>query len=174
MGEYPLDLQGWLGLTEPDPNHFQRPSPTRQPSAKPSDGFFTSSWDEEQSTTPWVVLHQSHACRKDEPRRLWTLTPDPSATLYIIDTPSDYRQLVDWFPHRWNEPSLSREYVEANWHEMANGKPVPFHGIHVTKAAIDTADAEPSMGHPRFGRWDVESTLWLEWSFLDWQVQETE
>ena len=49
-----LGLQAWIGPSEPDPRRPWLPArdPTLRP--KPIDGFFTSTWDPEHQTCPWL------------------------------------------------------------------------------------------------------------------------
>lgn len=169
VAEFSLGLQGWFGISEPDPNLFQQPGYSARPTAKPYEGFFTSTWDPDRSSTPWCDFLRSKGDRSAERRRLWTLIPDPKARLNIIDTMSDYHSLVEAFPHQWNERNVRRKYVEANWHAMAHSGGVPFEGVHATRASIRAGMERQVQGHPHFGGWDVESTLWLAWSFTGWK-----
>jgi hypothetical protein len=168
VGEFPLGVQGWFGASEPDPNLFRKPDVSTMPTAKPKDGYFTSTWDPLRRSTPWCDFLRSGSHRADEERRLWALAPDPTARLYIIDSVIAYRRLVDVFPHLWKEEVPL--YLEVDWHGLAHADDRPFEGIHATTEAIQAGTAEVRRrGHPHFWGWQVESTLWLRWSFTGWR-----
>ena len=97
VADFALPVQTWVGPSEPTPNGIQRPCRTHGPRAKPSNGFFTCVWNSEGRTTPWLNrLHNTHSKRvpDDEKRQLWTLVPDESAQLYVIDGLEAFEKLV--------------------------------------------------------------------------------
>lgn len=96
--------------------------------------------------------------RTPDGRRVWTLQPDPIATLYVIDPIGHYKALADAFPQRWNRSPKNPSY-SPNWNQIASIK--PFDGIHVTGGVVQAGRAQSPKEHPQFTGWGVESTLWL-------------
>jgi hypothetical protein len=163
--EFSLELQGWAGLDTPDPARIGRPTRTEGPRSKPLNVFFTSSLDATGRSTSWMEwLHTQRSPRLEtEKRWLFSLLPDPAARLYVIHDLDDYQRLADAYPHRWASPEVhNHATVHPNWYEIGRLEPQPFDAIHATQAAV-----EEGRGGPRFSGWDVESTWWLTWSFVD-------
>src|SRR5438445_6696122 len=88
-----LGIQAWAGQAEPDPNRRMRPRRTEGPRPKPDDGFLTSTWDAGRRSCSWLEFMHANGERPGEDRRLWTLMPDPKATLYRIDSLGAYKDL---------------------------------------------------------------------------------
>lgn len=164
---YRLGVQAWAGQSEPDKNRAFRLCATPGPRAKPQDGFFTSTWDSARRSSSWLDFMRTQGLRAPDGRRVWTLEPDPEATLYVIDTIGDYKLLADEYPQRWNHPNVSAKNPSyaPNWNRIESGNSKPFDGVHVTNAAIAAGKAQSPNEHPQFLGWDVESTLWLVWRF---------
>lgn len=167
VADFGLGAQAWAGPDEPDPNRSLRPMPTPGPRPKPHDGFFTSTWDVGRRSSAWLDFMRVTGERGPEDRMLWVLTPQPEATLYVIDSLADYKRLADEYPQRWNHPNVSSKNPDyaPNWNQIATAKPLPFDGMHATEAGIQAGNVQPP-GDPRFTGWDVESTLWFAWRFI--------
>jgi hypothetical protein len=98
--------------------------------------------------------------RTGEHRILWTLIPNPDATLYIIDTRTDYQRLADAYPKRW-EGEVTNRLCAPDWHSVAD---LPVDGVHATAGAAAGIE-DPDDGLVPFRGWAVESTLWFVWRF---------
>lgn len=172
VGGFSLGIQAWAGQSEPDMNRAITPGPTPGPMAKPQDGFFTSTWNPALRSSSWLDFMRTHGQRDPEGRRVWTLVPDPEASLYVIDSMDDYKVLADEYPQRWDHPNVSRKhpFYSPNWNQIATIILRPFDGVHVTRAAIEGGRAQSPNQHPQFTSWDVESTLWLTWRFTEYQL----
>jgi hypothetical protein len=157
-----LGVQACTGDDEFDPrNAVHRPAPTAGPSAKPRDGFFTSSWD--GCSSPRIDPMRQLRMRSGLGRVLWLLVPDPNARLYVIATHDDHERLADTYPRGWDNASVKNPDRAPDWYRIAGPQSL-VDGVHVTGSA--------AAGFPRgrrdlrpFGGWDVESTLWFSYRF---------
>ena len=155
IGELGLGTQGWYGTSEPDQKKFSPPAWTGGPKEKPKDGFFTSTI--EQHTTSWIEVVMKTR-RNHEPRSLWEMTPDPQARLVIIESLEDYRRMASAFPQSWGKDAKNPG-IHVNWYELSRA-PQRIDGVHVIS----------SVAQSYLKRWEVESTLWLSWRFVEWRM----
>jgi hypothetical protein len=156
VARFGLGVQAWAGEDEPVSERLPKPSLTAGPRSKPHDGFYTCSFRAADASTAWVDHMKVRGQRSGSGRRLWTLAPDPDATLYVIDDKADYEELSLQYPKRWDLPVNSPE-VAPDWNRIANLVDGQINGIHATEFAASSS---------WLWGWDVESTLWLEWSFV--------
>lgn len=157
-----LGEQAWVGVGTPGPGLLTAPAPTSGPRAKPSDGFFTSTFDGSRRSSPWLDLCRSDAFTRP-PRRgecLWTFDVEEDALLYVVDSQDDFRRLAEFVPQRYNNRRDPR--YAPDWNRLARREPLPFDGVHVTAKAIADATGQAAV-YPEFSGWDIESTLWLVW-----------
>ena len=156
--EYGLGIQGWAGRDTPD-NRKITFAASGSPRPKPSDGFFTSTWDADRRSTPWLDFTRDGSPRSADGRSLWLLEPDADAGLYVIDSLEDFTLLAEAFPQRYDNPNDPR--FAPDWCQMLDGANDSLAAVHVTEAAIVDGQRQPGSGNPQFTGWDVESTLWL-------------
>lgn len=161
-----LGIQSWTGKGEPDPNKMKwKPRATDPPEPqKPPLGFFTCSGA--SATNPWLdLMHLQRArpgkqrARPGKGRCLWTLLPNPDSTLYRIDNHEAFLSLIERFPKK--DPN-NQQTGSLDWYKVS----LSFDGVHVTTEAIQ-AEKEGSYRPPTFQDWDLESTLWLKWRFIE-------
>jgi hypothetical protein len=155
VSDLTLGVQGWYGRSEPQQEKFSPPARTGGPKMKPQDGFFTSTI--EHGTTHWVEVF-SRTLREHEPRSLWEMTPDPRARIAIINSVEDYQRMVSAYPKRWGQ-GVNSPAVHVNWHELSQASQ-RIDGVHVSASAAQS----------HMKPWEVESTLWLRWTFVGWRV----
>jgi hypothetical protein len=167
VSEYGLESQGWTGSSDPDPAKIRFPSNTPGPKSKPPDGFFTSTLHPGEKGTSWMTYMKGNVRWTRENRSLWVLEADPEASLIVIDSMEDYRALADAFPQRWDDPSVRTPAYAPDWFALAQAD-ISVNGVHVTDAAVRdaTVSAESRL---QLSGWDVESTLWMRWSFISQQ-----
>jgi hypothetical protein len=77
------------------------------------------------------------------------LIPDPSATLFIIDSIDDFDTLAKQYPQRYANPK--NPTVRPNWATL----PGFVDAVHVTASAVTDED------NPYVHAWECESTLWF-------------
>jgi hypothetical protein len=161
VAEFHLPIQGWAGRCEPTPSKMERP--VGGSGTKPSNGFFTCTWDPEKRTTAWLAWCRANSKRNPEAegRQLWTLTLCESATLCVIDSVAAFERLVKVYPDDRSKRGI--QLPEPNWYKMADPVDLAFDGVHITDEAVRTGIAAPP--GKGFTGWDVESTLWFVWSF---------
>ena len=152
-----LGVQGWAGESRPVPERLLKPGSTAGPTPKPHDGFFTSTLHEGDCSTAWIDYSKVHGLdRESAGRLLWMLAPQPDATLYVINGEEDYEELSSQYPKRW-DPPVKSPVVAPDWNRIANLVGGQIDGIHVIELAASSSWLRG---------WDVESTLWLRWSFV--------
>lgn len=157
-----LGIQGWAGQSLPDPEKLSRPARSTGPESKPPKSFFTSTLDQSTNSTKWLdYLRDNNGQRANEGRCLWALTPCPQATLYIVNSLEDYKQLADAYPKTYE--NRKNPCYAPDWYQIGNPSAIPFDGVHVTEKAIASGNSQ--QGYPKFWGWNVESTLWLVWRF---------
>lgn len=145
--------------------HPERPTPERIDPVtnarimKPEGGLWTSSLKANGDGPPtcgWIEwMNAERWFRHGEDARAWVLQPDPDATVYRIDSPTDLQALVSEFPAesdvpRILDPKLDYEAVA----EVYAGIWLTAQGQRLTRFS------QPSL----YG-WDCESTLWFGWHF---------
>ena len=165
-----LGIQAWAGQGEPDPGKLWQPTPADSPESKPHLGFFSCDWDSECPSTRWLdymrdiyVREQGHRVRSGTGRCLWTLVPNPEATLYVIDSPDAYRQLANEYPKgRGLTVDPNNPCCAPDWYKIAQS----CDGVHATEGAVRAGIDEPVMRHLNFTGWCFESTLWFNWQFI--------
>lgn len=89
------------------------------------------------------------------------LLPDPAARLFVIETEDDLRVLCHEYgitSHTslwgsWEAPLLDFEYLST-----------VCDGLHVTRSAVRALHTSYPYD---LNAWDVESTLWFAWSFVE-------
>lgn len=158
VAEYGLGIQAWAGPTKPDYYRSIRPARTGIPTSKPSDGFFTSTWNAKERTSAWTEFMRTQGTRGAENRSLWLLTPDPTAMLFIVENEEDFGSLVEDYASETD----GRRTMPA-WHLLANSETKPFDAVHVTETAATASSANPFW---KFSGWGCESTLWLAMRFV--------
>jgi hypothetical protein len=160
-----LGAQAWVGEGVPRAKSVAKPiwSPSPRPKP-PATTLFTSTWDEEQHTSPWLDFHQENRSefrRHVRPsERLWILEPVPETTLFVIDTYEAFLHLACTYPHR-RKKGLASEAPCWPLIHMAGS----FDGVHVTAGFIEGQREHPTEIRPLFRGWDVESTAWFRWPF---------
>lgn len=157
VAEFRLETQAWSGEGQPTPERLVFRPWAGAPRDKPVT-LFTSTWDPEKRSMPWID-HLRQRFLQGEPTRpvradekLWLLAPDPTATLFIIDSFDDYRSLTDQYEYRWNR------LRGPDWRRIATD--LPFDGVHYTGNARQPAEWSPNDPVPLVS-WDVESTAWF-------------
>ena len=158
VGELPLLTQGWLGSSAPNPLLLTQGS-DKTPRPKPSQGFFTSTYDRQRQTTAWADKVCREWPERGRGRRLWLLEPDPDASLVLLDGPVDYAA----FARDWPLSHGPKHPTHVDWRQLYETvSSLPFDGVHMTAAgaaALDDSGERWAVGHS----WEVESTLWLRW-----------
>lgn len=127
--------------------------------------FFTSTWDPGRRSMAWLDFMSREASRGGElPARLasaghalWLLEPDPKASLFVIDSFIDFKELTDGYPHPFGRP------LAPDWRGIAETH--AFDGVHVTENAINQAQSQRFGPYVPFYGWDVESTAWFAFAF---------
>jgi hypothetical protein len=165
VAEHGLGVQAWLGIGAFDPAKVGRNQWPTGPGEKPEHGFFTSSWDAQRATSPWIEYWATTPRAAREPaRQIWLLHPRPDARLYVIDGAGDYEGLVQDYTQRYGDRSVSSRVPAAPyWSRIAAAG--LFEGIHVTARAV-RAYAQYSYARS----WTVESTLWFKAAFATWAL----
>jgi len=143
--EHGLEVQAWWGKEPYDPRRVGGDGWPKDARHKPDGRFFTSSW--EGHTSAWIE-YQASTARAAEARSVQLFLPDPEAVLYVIDSPDDYDDLVQVYPHYQARPEPCpdwRLFFETEGPDA----------VHVTAAGV-------AQGNPWFASaWTVESTAWL-------------
>lgn len=122
---------------------------------KPNGGFWTSSY--EDGSSAWVEECSSMFGDSTPYKKNWfLLKPDPSARILLIDTLSNLRMLL----RSWPNPLPGTRIVWPDFEAIARH----YDAMHLTAAG----QIATRLSHPEnlYG-WDVESTLWFRWKFLD-------
>ena len=132
-----------------------KPRRTPGPRSKPCDGLSTDHHGAPGCFNGSVHYMRAMGLRTGSGRFLWKLVPDPNATYDIIDGEEDYEVLASQYPNRWDDPSARVAAVAPDWNRIAVDSPID--SIHVTASAA---------GSSWLWGWDVESTLWMRWSFV--------
>ena len=144
VAEQGLGLQAWLGRGEFDPAKVGRnPWPT-EPRQKPDHGFFTSSWDGERPTSPWMEFWcTTPRAAKELDRQVWLLHPRADARLYVIDCAADYEDLVAEFTQRYQGHGVSPYVAPApNWGGIV--KTCGLTGPVITRQPDHRMDSRPA------------------------------
>jgi hypothetical protein len=125
-------------------------------------GFYTAEWLLGASWKEWTRFLRSNSSeRRMEGAVVTLLTPDPDARTTRIESLADYWNLTVEYPFRHPDPRI--ESVAPNWPLLAT----IAEGVMVSRWAIEESDAMTLEMNPRFWGWDVESTLWLKWAFIE-------
>jgi hypothetical protein len=144
--------QTWANDDMPEPSRVELPRQSQHASSKPSDGFFTATWDNTIDGSCWTDFLRRQGRRQSKPAHLWGLTPRPEGELFVIDSLSAYRELAE----------ATGGGLNVDWNDVRAD--FTLAGIYVTQGAID--EESPEIVNPLW-HWQFESTLWLRWCFLD-------
>jgi hypothetical protein len=167
VAEFGRGVQAWVGPNAPDETLAGRPAPTPGPRAKPADGFFTSSWD--GRSCAWLeFMHAEYlgaeGTRSSHGYEVWLLTPEPDATLYVIDSLEDYQRLTDAYPKGWDDAAIPER--APDWYRISDPA-TRIDGVLTSAPAVAAGRMPPEGRELRpFTGWDVESTLWFGWPFV--------
>lgn len=150
-----IGAQTHVGRAKPQP---ERIDPIQNPDTptgnKPYGGIWTSTLRDDGSSA-WIDW-----CRKEEwgisdDMAVWKLAPNPDATILVIDTYDDFRELLDAFGWEiMGKRAVDYERIAAD---------TEYDAMRLTSnGQRDTRFERPGL----YG-WDVESTVWFDWVFSD-------
>lgn len=89
----------------------------------------------------------------------WRLRPDPGSRVYVIDTYDDLAALVEEYPNE-HDPHWRGLDKAPHWRRVA----AHYDAVHLT----EEGQWATRLTHPyNLYGWDCESTLWLDWRFID-------
>lgn len=123
---------------------------------KPYGGMWTSTHLGPDELSGWAQW-----CRDerwgDNDADLWLLTPEPDASVYIVDSYDDLKFLHQCYGRTEDRGSYQSHYID--WTLVAE-----------RYAAVSLTDegqwrTRLTMPYDLYG-WDCESTLWLRWAFV--------
>jgi hypothetical protein len=126
---------------------------------KPDGGFWTST-ELSPGRSQWTEWLEAEARRK--PETAWGLEPDPNARIFHVRSREDEQFLRSKYPAVAEDEigKILRSFGSnvIDWERVAKDYDAvnyqPFAGI------------DDSGEMSAFSMWDVESTLWMRWSFL--------
>lgn len=163
-----MPVQLHLGGTERvEPLFLLPPADRGGFNAKPSGGFWTSTWRGAEGSS-WVqwCLGESYGISQRERRSAYPnlLVPRADARVYEINSYADLEWLVRRYPYQGGDDAIrSIAYPDLkfpSWEAVARD----FDAVNLTDAgqwATRLSDPLNLYG------WDCESTLWLRWCFAD-------
>lgn len=132
-------------------------------SNKPGGGIWTSSYRD--GTSGWVEWCRAENFGGVDAKPWWQLTPDPEATLIVIDSEVDMLALLDRYGRPFDDVMPDRRVLD-------------FDALIATGHAGLTA-TERGFWACRMGdfttlglglySWDCESTVWFRWAFAEVQ-----
>jgi hypothetical protein len=107
----------------------------------------------------WSLYLRIGEDQRPPPYRLWRLEALPSARVYEVHGPDDWRALCGQYPGDIFEGRLLPDWqaVARDW----DGVHLSIGGLLTTqRVAVDTGGRRAQLDS-----WDSESTVWLRWSF---------
>lgn len=151
-----------LGFDDEPCEKKMQPIGNRRFASKPTGGIWTSTYLDNETGSDWVTW-----CQVEEyklPTGLlwhsWLLTPDVDARVYHVDCESDLLALVEKYPLACTLESNC--WITLDFEAMAEH----YEALHLTQMGqIETRFT--NLSHPNLYGWDVESTLWFNWTFQD-------
>jgi hypothetical protein len=100
------------------------------------------------------------------PWHVWKLDTSDTARVYNVTTAAEWETLILRYP------AVAEDLIYPDWQSIAHD----WDGVHITVraiAAIQGMRLQTAQGLLAPSYWDVETTLWLRWSFTSVTLVET-
>jgi hypothetical protein len=100
------------------------------------------------------------------PWHVWKLDTSDTARVYDVTTAAEWETLILRYP------AVAEDLIYPDWQSIAHD----WDGVHITVraiAAIQGMRIQTAQGLLAPSYWDVETTLWLRWSFTSVTLVET-
>ena len=119
---------------------------------KPHGGLWTTDWDEENQSSPWIRFCIDEQFANIYQTTWWLLKPDPKARIYVINDLTDLNNIVRRFHIKGYGQEIQIDFEKAAKH---------YDGIFLT----EQGQQKTKNTIPNLKGWDFACTLWFHWKF---------
>jgi len=125
---------------------------------KPTGGLWTSPLKmiADEQCSPWIRWCREHHFRAGTHRATWILTTTSARSILVIDSASDFANVICEYRDLLSPPLLPTLEFERMYSDG-------FAGLHLTERGC-SASRQPVNGIDFF-HWTVSSTIWFDWIF---------